>query len=253
MEGVDIDTNHFLGNHPPHASVDALEAKDQPDAAILIEAGRWEEILPRSPLEPGSHNYFPIKNDHRWTHLRLHIYPDGGVARFRGYGHVKKDWSQAPKGEWVDLAALQNGGKALRSSDMFFSSMDNLLMPGRGKNMGDGWETKRNREPNHRDWVIIRLAKTGRIRKVIVDTLHFKGNYPDQCSLEGCHLAPADEERLTEPENKWTQILPKVKLEAHREHVFEKELLANGPFNYVRFNIFPDGGVSRLRLLGELD
>ena len=118
-------------------------------------------------------------------------------------------------------------------------------MPGRGVNMGDGWETKRNRTPNNRDWVVLKLAAAGEIKKILVDTCHFKGNYPDRCSLEGCFSQNENLSNLN-----WKEILPSQKLNAHCEHFFEKEIKNSGPFTHVRLNIFPDGGVSRLRLFG---
>ena len=148
VRGVDIDTNHFLGNHPPHAS---LEATDM--SGDLPEAVEWVEILPKSSLEPGSHNYFEISDEMSWTHLRLNIYPDGGVARLKVYGEVSKEWND--NDEEVDLAAAINGGLATSCNDMFFSHMNNLLMPDKGENMGDGWETKRNRTPNNVDFGFI--------------------------------------------------------------------------------------------------
>ncbi|MDQ6757365.1 MAG: allantoicase, partial [Bacteroidota bacterium] len=177
IHGVDIDTNHFLGNHPPHASIEACNM--QKNENIDFEKVKWKEILPKSPLLAGSQNLYEIKEDNIYTHLKLHIYPDGGVARLKVYGDVFKDWRLVDENELVDLAAAVNGGKSIACNDMFFSHMDNLIMPGRGINMGDGWETKRNRTPSNRDWVIVRLAHEGVIEKILIDTCHFKGNFPD--------------------------------------------------------------------------
>ncbi len=160
IKGFDVDTNHFLGNHPPFCSIEACNTPDDD-----LEQTTWHEVLPKSSLEPGSQHFFEVNNEKQWTHVKLHIYPDGGVARLRVYGEVKKDWSKVAIGELIDLAYAVNGAKSILCNDMFFSHMDNLLMPGRGVNMGDGWETKRNRTPNNRDWVIIRLAHKGKIRK----------------------------------------------------------------------------------------
>ncbi|HIF15341.1 MAG TPA: allantoicase, partial [Bacteroidetes bacterium] len=132
-------------------------------------------------------------------------------------------------------------------NDMFFSHMDNLTMPGRGVNMGDGWETKRNRTPNNRDWIIIKLGHKGMLDKVLVDTCHFKGNYPDRCSLEGATVESDNGQSLDSAN--WESILPESKLEADNEHLFEN-LQHKGPFTHVRMNIFPDGGISRLRIHG---
>ncbi len=269
IKGVDIDTNHFLGNHPPLASIEACKmafdnATDIPSVSDL-ENAFWTEILPKSPLNAGSQNFYAIENEEAWTHLRLNIFPDGGVARLKVYGEVQKDWLNHPADKLIDLAAAVNGGKALVCNDQFFSHKDNINMPNRGVNMGDGWETKRNRTPNNRDWLILRLARKGWIQKVVIDTAHFKGNYPDRFMLEGCILAKDDENLLNTVETKsksrlsgkggckWTPILNETKLQPDTEHEFETELLTNEPFTHVRLTIFPDGGVSRLRLFGFIE
>jgi allantoicase len=251
IKGFDIDTNFFLGNHPPHASIEAALIEDASKIKNWnSEKIKWEEVLPQSPLDPGSHNFYDSRSDKLYSHIRLHIYPDGGVARLKVYGEVYKDWSRIKESRKVDLAAAINGARALACNDMFFSEMGNLLMPGRGVNMGDGWETKRNRTPGNRDWVIIRLARAGEIRKIVVDTHHFKGNYPDRCSIEGCR-SENDEEVLA-GNLPWTLILPEQKLSADTEHAFSKEICSKDIFSHVRLNIFPDGGVSRLRVMGRV-
>jgi allantoicase len=245
--GVDIDTNHFLGNHPPNASI---------DGCYISQTGKkdfdkieWKEILPKSSLQPGSQNFYEIADRNIYNHLRLNIYPDGGVARLKVYGDVFKDWTLVKENEIFDLAAAINGGKSILCNDMFFSHMDNLIMPGKGINMGDGWETKRNRNAGNRDWVIVRLAHRGNIQKVLIDTCHFKGNFPDSCLIEGCSVLD-NETCLDSNEIKWITILPQNKLQADTEHHFEKEIQDRGPFTHVRLSIFPDGGISRMRLLG---
>lgn len=253
IKGFDIDTNFFLGNHPPHASIEAAyldKSSSSPDpVAIRWDRVEWKEILPKSHLDPGSQNFYTSNSNDVFTHVRLHIYPDGGVARLRVYGEVYKDWSAVKPNETLDLAAAINGGKALLCNDMFFSSMNNLVMPGRGINMGDGWETKRNRTPNNRDWVILKLAHPGIIGRIIVDTKHFKGNYPDTCSIEACD-SNNDNTVITD-KTEWTMILPQQKLSADSEHEYSKEIIKHPGVSHVRLNIFPDGGVSRLRLFGK--
>ena len=135
-------------------------------------------------------------------------------------------------------------------NDMFFSHMGNLLMPGRGINMGDGWETKRNRTPNNVDWVVLRLAHPGHLQRLLVDTAHFKGNYPDRCSIEGASLA-ADAD-CSDPAIDWKKVLPEQKLSADAEHEFASEIAHNGPFSHLRLSIYPDGGISRLRAFGTI-
>jgi allantoicase len=242
--GVDIDTNHFLGNHPPFASIDAANVKGVPTE------NDWRPILAKSPLKPGSQNLYAIENSEAWTHLRLNIFPDGGVARFKVYGNVEPDWSLIGPGEVLDLAAVQNGGRVLVANDMFFGPKDNLIMPGRGINMGDGWETRRKRQPGH-DWVILQLGRPGQIKKIEVDTCHFKGNFPDMCSLDACMAPDASIEQLQT--QAWKELMPKKKLEANTQHFFNHlDILPHGTVSHVRLNIYPDGGVSRLRLNGVL-
>jgi allantoicase len=243
---IDIDTNHFLGNHPPFASVDALSMSEKLDISA-VEKLSWSPILEKSALNPGSQNLFAITNDKTWTHVRLNIFPDGGVARLRIYGVVVPDWSKLKRGELVDLAAVENGGVALACSDMFFSSMNNLIMPGRAENMGDGWETKRRRGPGY-DWIILKLGCVGAIKKIEVDTNYFKGNFPDMCSIEGCAAPDASTDELGDMH--WSEILPKTKLQADTRHFFERELSSLANCTHIRLNIYPDGGVSRLRVWG---
>jgi len=203
-------------------------------------------------LQPGSQNMFTIADDKCRSYLRLNIFPDGGVARFRAYGNVTPNPHLFQPDSLMDLVAMANGGRVITCSNMFFSSKDNLIKPGSSINMGDGWETKRKRASGN-DWAIIKLATSGNIHKVEVDTAHFKGNYPDQCSLEGCYLDDFFYVSTLSSDIKWEEILPQTKLEADTQHYFEKELRVSGPFTHVRLNIFPDGGVARLRVYGYME
>lgn len=246
LKGVDIDTRFFTGNHPPAASLDGCFCTEgDPD-----DSTSWSEVLPAVGLQGDSHHYHPIDDEHPWTHLRLNIYPDGGIARLRLYGVPYRDWSSLPPGTALDLAAAVNGGRALACSDQHFGRMGNLLNPGRAINMGDGWETGRRRTPGH-DWVIVALGHPGSIEAAVVDTLHFKGNYPESCSIQAAFVEGGNEARIEAQSLFWRELLPAQKLEMHQEHRFERHLNALGPITHVRLNIFPDGGVSRLRLFGR--
>jgi allantoicase len=250
IEGFDIDTNFFLGNHPPQASIEAVYLQDADPVKDWDSASiEWKEILPKSHLDAGSQNFYESHSNDVFTHIRLHIYPDGGVARLRVYGVVFKNWQAVDADEEIDLAAAIHGGKAIACNDMFFSAMGNLIMPGRGVNMGDGWETKRNRTPGNRDWVILKLATAGIIERIIVDTCHFKGNYPDSCSIEAC-TSVYDSEVLHD-KVEWHLLLPAQKLQADHEDEFIKTVNHLPDVTHVRLNIFPDGGISRLRLFGK--
>ncbi len=248
IRGVVVDTSFFRGNYPEQCSLEAVALEGHPDVDVLTsETTRWTEILPVSELRGDSQNPFEIASRERFTHLRFRIYPDGGVARLRVYGEVVPDWNALARRGEIDLAAAENGALVLACSDMFFGHRHNLIMPGRAADMSDGWETKRRRGPGY-DWSVIRLAARGEIRRVEVDTAHFKGNYPDTCSLEA---ADAAGEVLIET-LQWKEILPRTKLQAHTRHFYEAELTEVGAVTHVRFNIYPDGGVSRLRLYGRL-
>jgi len=253
VRGVVVDTSFFRGNYPEHCSLEATTFDGlPPEEELTDDSVKWMPILPQTQLAGDSQNPFPIDYNERVTHLRFKIYPDGGVARLRVYGEVAPNWNRLRQvGGYIDLAAVENGGLVLSCSDMFFGHKHNLIMPGRAANMSDGWETKRRRGPGH-DWVIIMLGSMGHIHHVEVDTSHFKGNYPESCSLEACHAEGLPHESLTELTVPWANVLVRTKLQAHTRHYFDKELLDAGLVSHLRFNIFPDGGVSRLRVFGSL-
>jgi allantoicase len=253
IRGVIVDTSFFRGNYPEHFSLEACALEEQPTVEDLqSDAINWSPLLPQLPLAGDTQNSFPVEGDQRVTHLRFKIYPDGGVARLRVYGEVLPDWERLQRiGGDVDLAAVENGGRVISCSDMFFGHRHNLIMPGRAANMSDGWETKRRRGPGH-DWVIIKLGAVGEVRRLEVDTAWFKGNFPESCSLEAISAADVPEETLTDLSVTWKSVLPRTKLQAHTRHFFENEILDAGQVSHLRFNIFPDGGVSRLRVYGTL-
>jgi allantoicase len=246
IHGLDVDTNYFRGNAPQTISVEACVSTEQPDASTV-----WHVILDKSEVAAHSQNIFEISSSQSWTHVRLNMFPDGGIARFRVYGEADVNWNNFVDGELIDLASIKNGAKALLVSDMFFSDKNNLIMPGRGKDMGDGWETKRRRDPGP-DWSIVKLATLGSIEKVIIDTCHFKGNFPDTFKLEGINT-PNDNFNDTDAQFDWQTIIPQTKLYAHREHLFIHEIIAQKLqlFTHVKLSIFPDGGISRMRVFGK--
>jgi allantoicase len=249
IHGVVVDTSFFRGNFPSHCSLEACAIDGQPDIEQLLDAKtEWTEILPQAELEGDSNNRFAINFPQRVTHLRLKIYPDGGVARLRVFGEVLPDWEALRRRESeIDLAAVEHGGTVLEASDMFFGHKYNLIMPGLAQDMSDGWETKRRRGEGY-DWCVIKLGNAGTISRVEVDTSHFKGNYPESCSIEVCRAADdANFDALD-----WRELLPNSKLQAHTRHIFVDEIKDCGAVTHVRFNIFPDGGVSRLRLFGRI-
>jgi allantoicase len=254
LRGVVVDTSYFCGNFPEHFSLEACELGDGPpyknEATRWKAPGvRWFELLPQTALEGDTLSHFPVSHSGRFTHLRLKIYPDGGVARFRAYGEVLPSAQQIARIR-IDLASVENGGRILESSDQFFSEPLNLLMPGKSVGMQDGWETRRRRGTGH-DWVIVRLGVPGVIEKIEVDTAHFKGNFPESCSLESLHAGPSAQPASLANSTAWKSLLARTPLRPNSRHFYARQLLAKTAATHVRFQIFPDGGVSRLRLYGR--
>lgn len=249
VRGLVVDTAHFKGNYPQACAIDGASIDGYPDVATLrSDAIAWTPILARTNLQGDSKNLFEIASDKRFTHLRFHIFPDGGVARLRVHGDVVPDarWmGRRDRPQLVDLAAAEHGALVVACNDMFFGSRHNLVMPGRGVNMGDGWETKRSRRPGP-DWVVVRLAAEGSIERAIVDTLHFKGNSPESCAVD---VATSETDPDGASDAAWRPLLSRTKLQAHTAHVFD-DLANAGDATHVRMRIWPDGGVSRLRLFG---
>ena len=257
VRAFDIDTQHFVGNQPAFASVEGtFAARGTPLPDVLRCA--FHELLPQAPLLPGAQNLFVANAGQVVSHLRLNIFPDGGVARFRAYGKVAPEWrapeldelakTHVPRGSF-DLAALENGALALACSDAHFGAMNNLLLPGRAPNMGSGWETRRRRGPGS-DWIVIRLGARGILQLLEIDTAHFKGNFPERCAVEGIDAADARATDLLSS-SAWLPVLPETELRADTRHFYDADLLSRLPLTHVRLRIFPDGGVSRLRVWGK--
>lgn len=250
IHGFDVDTSHFTGNYPPACSIEGCYIDGEPN-----DSTNWTELLPQSPLGPSSSHFLSTTNRDVWNHVRLHIYPDGGVARLRVYGEPWRDWSKIAAGEEFDLASALNGGRVVAYSDAHYGGLHRLLSPGRGINMGDGWETRRRREPGN-EWIIVQLGHVGQISRIVVDTAHYKGNYPDRCSLHGADLGNISgdlAQSVVTLSMFWPEILPERKLSMDAVHDFTAaDLTATGPVTHVRLNIFPDGGVSRLRVFGTI-
>jgi allantoicase len=243
--GVDVHTAFFTGNYPESCAIDSADLAGQPAVEALMQAP-WSEMLARAPLQGDAHNLLAIDQARPATHLRIRIYPDGGVARLRVHGEVLADWDRLRRQGDVDLGAVQHGGTVVACSDMFYGPRRNVIMPGEATHMGDGWETKRRRGPGH-DWTIVRLGAEGTIRRVEVDTRHFKGNAPGACSLDGVRLAAG--QRLESAA--WRELLAYTTLQPDAAHAFEEQLCELGDVTHARLNIFPDGGIARLRLFGR--
>jgi allantoicase len=245
IRGVVIDTAYFRGNFPPECSVEACRVDGYPAPDELHEAD-WTPIVPRSATAGDIRNTFAVSSPARFTHVRLSLHPDGGVARLRVHGEPVPD-PRTIAALPFDLAALVNGGRVLDASNRFFSRPDNLLMPGPAQVMGDGWETARRRDDGN-DWVLVRLAGRGELRVVELDTTHFLGNAPGQAALRGLDT---ESDPLDDPATAaWVDLLPRTRLQPDTPHRFV--LPPSVPVTHVRLDVFPDGGLARLRCFGRL-
>ena len=256
--GVIVDTAFFTGNYPEACWLEgAVLPPGTPEEHVLSDATIWHPMLDRSILHGNARNAFEIEAPWRFTHVKLHIDPDGGVARLRVHGLVVPDPvdvagpGDAPAGAvpQVDLAALEHGGSVIAASDMFFGGRHHLTLPGASRGMHDGWETRRRRGPGH-DWALVKLAARGTIDRVIVDTSHFKGNAPGTCTLEVAD--PPDTPSLSPDDYAWRTLLASTPLTPHTVHEFTDALAAAGSATHALLRIHPDGGVARLRLFGRV-
>ena len=247
IRGLDINTSHFTGNFPPAASVQVAYCEGEPG-----DKTEWVEIVPAKSLQGNSHHFVEISDERVWTHLRLNIFPDGGVARLRVYGQPACNWDQKDPNALYEVSALASGGRIVAYNDSHFGSPMPLLTAGRGVNMGDGWETRRRREPGN-DWVIIELGHPVVVEKIEIDTAHFKGNYPDRVSVQGALVGESTDQSLVTQAMFWPTVLGEQKTEMDKQHFYEGAVLQPvGPVSHVRVNMFPDGGISRVRIWGRL-
>jgi allantoicase len=238
VRAVVVDTAFFTGNFPPYASVEGCGMEGHPDPGALAGA-QWETLVPRSPLRGDAANVFAVNVPRRMTHVRLRIYPDGGVARLRVHGEVVPDPRFLVGGEGLDLAALEHGAAVVDCSDMFYGAPSNLIAPGLAGSMGEGWETRRRRDDGN-DFVVVRLAAPGVVSLAELDTTHFKGNAPAAASLRGAYSPGGDAD--------WFDLLPRVALRPDTRHRFR--VPPAGAVTHVRLDVYPDGGMARLRLHG---
>jgi allantoicase len=246
ITAVDVDTSFFTGNFPSTCRIEACGVDAYPSPRELQgEDIEWIEIVPRSPLKGDGHNRFEVGDTRRFTHVRLSAFPDGGIARLRVYGHVVID-PRIVDDITIDLASQDHGGQVVTSSDGFYTSASMLNRPDKGRNMGEGWETRRRRDggPDH---ALLRLAMLGTIRSIEIDTAHFKYNASAEVALFG-----ANTDAMPAPDApQWRPLLLRTRLQPDTRHVFPVE--DKFPCSFVRLDAFPDGGISRVRLWGNVD
>ena len=245
IRGLDIDTTFFTGNYPASASLEACYAPNDE-----LEQVEWIDLLPNSILGSSQHHIFDISSEQVFTHIRLNIFPDGGIARLRIYGEVQIQTKNSD--QILDLLALENGGRVIAYSDAHFGHPRNLINPGRGINMGDGWETKRRREPGF-DWCVLALGQSGKIDKIEIDTAHFKGNFPAQVSIQAIYVADATDPQLIPQSMFWPFLLEAQDMQMDHVHSFINQVIAHEKISHIRVNMIPDGGISRIRLWGKVE
>ena len=257
IHGVEIDTAFFNGNHAPLVSVEGIWLTGEIADQVVKRGARqeastefhWTTLLAKTEVGPSARHAWVVPEDRRgdcFTHVRLRMYPDGGIARFRVYGIPRPSWP-VDEGQEVELSAAKIGGIVVACSDQHYSKGDNLLLPGRGVDMGDGWETKRSRQPNHVDWVVVKLGDVGHVQRVVVDTMHFRGNFPRAIRVEGM-LAEGENSGETD---RWEILVRDRKMKADEEADCQIVQEAKGMrCSHVKLTIIPDGGVKRLRIFG---
>ena len=246
ISGININTKYFTGNHPPQGSLEATFSDNDPDKNT-----NWTEILPISNLNADTDNFFPIPSELPFNYLRFNIFPDGGVARLRVYGMPVGEWKSLDPNGFQELSSVVNGGNIVGFNDAHYGDPWVILAPGRGINMGDGWETRRRREPGN-DWIVISLGAPGVVEHIELDTVHFKGNYPDRCSVQGALIKSADTENMLNDKCGWEELMGQQKLEMDQIHNFGGSMINKiGTVSHIRLNIYPDGGVSRFRVFGS--
>ena len=243
---VDIDTSYFNGNQPNKVSLDVCSSKKN----IPKKNQKWKNILSQKTTGPNRKHFFNVNKTSVITHLRLNIFPDGGIARLRLFGELENKKFES---KIINLTSVLNGSVPIACNNEHFGRAENVLAPGQGKNMGDGWETRRSRGKNF-DWLIIKCAAPAKIGKIQIDTHHFKGNYPDKCSIQAAYIGKKiSAGKIINKSKNWKLLLSKSKLNAHKKHNFFNKLMKKNKVNYLKINIFPDGGISRIRVFGKAE
>jgi len=243
---VDVDTSHFNGNQPSMISLEGCNSKSK-----NIKNLKWKTIIGKKKTRANSHHLFNTSSKSIFTHIKLNIFPDGGVARLRLYGNISKGNNNFGN-KTINLASLLNGASVIACNNEHFGKAENILAPGKAKNMGDGWETRRRRNKGF-DWLILSSIEGKNIDKIEISTHHFKGNFPSHCSLQAVFIPnKISSSSIVKSSNKWKFLLNKVNLSANKTHKFRNKLMKNNKINFIKINIFPDGGISRFKIFGKL-
>ena len=242
---VNVDTSHFNGNQPSMISIEACNSKSN-----NIKNFKWKSLLVKKKTKANSHHIFKTSSKSVFTHIKLNIFPDGGVARLRLYGNISKEKNDF-KNKTINLASLLDGASVIACNNEHFGKAENILAPGKAKNMGDGWETRRRRDKGF-DWLILNSIDGEKIDKIEISTHHFKGNFPSHCSLQAAYITTKkSSSSIVSGSNKWKILMNKTMLKANKTHTFRNVLMKNDKINFIKINIFPDGGISRFRIFGK--
>jgi len=242
---VDVDTSHFNGNQPSMISLEGCYSKSK-----NIKDLKWKTLIDKKKTKANSHHMFKSSSKSIFTHIKLNIFPDGGVARLRLYGSISKENNKFGN-KTINLASLLNGASVIACNNEHFGKAENILAPGKAKNMGDGWETRRRRNKGF-DWLILNSINGKKIDKIEISTHHFKGNFPSHCSLQAAFVPnKKSSSSIIKSSVKWKFLLNKVNLSANKTHVFKNILMQNDKINLIKINIFPDGGISRFKIFGK--
>ena len=242
---VDVDTSHFNGNQPSMISIEASNSKSN-----NIKNFKWKTLVGKKKTKANSQHIFKTSSKSVFTHIKLNIFPDGGVARLRLYGSISKKNNNFGK-KTINLASLLDGASVIACNNEHFGKAENILAPGKAKNMGDGWETRRRRNKGF-DWLILNSLNGKEIDKIEISTHHFKGNFPSYCSLQAVYLPILkNSNQIVNSSVRWKYLLKDAKLSANKIHIFKNNLMKKHKINFIKINIFPDGGISRFKIYGK--
>lgn len=234
IQQVTVDTSYFTGNFPEQFSLEGCGVGDDD----RLDEAFWVELVPQTSLSGDTVARFDLRATGRITHVRLNIFPDGGVARLRLDGTPVPDLGQVcPDAGPVDLVSLAVGGEARDASDAHYSPPSNLLRPGEPRGMWDGWETRRRRGPGN-DWAVFKLGLSGTIDEVVVDTRYFKGNAPGWVTVS-----------VSDEGSVWSEVVSRIPVKA--DSVNHLPLATRAAASWVRLDIHPDGGAARFRVMGR--
>jgi len=252
IHAFQIDTSHFKGNFPSAITVQGCYAPDTTDEEMIQnpQTFEWVDLLNHQDLKGDSKHDFLSHTSEKVTHLRVDIFPDGGIARFRAFGHISFDEKLYEETN-VNVISRLSGARAIYANNEFFGPLKNILRMKEAINMGDGWETRRRREPGF-DWGVIELSNPAIIDNIMIDTNFFKGNFPESFSICSAYIENTTHTAVVTQSMFWEELIPKQKLQMNQKHYYDKTfLLHNKPITHIRINIFPDGGISRLKLYGQ--